>query len=228
VSANLDTLERVARRLDALRPDVVFVGGAVVELLVSDPGAAPPRMTGDIDAVIELASRVEFYKLSEALRALGFTADRSPDAPLCRWLIEGTRLDLMPSDGSILGFSNRWYVEAIHHAQGVRLPGGTEVRVITAPYFVATKLEAFRGRGRGDFAASHDLEDVLAVVDGRVELATEVAASGLRDDLARQFQELLLDSRFLDALPGHLPPDQASQARLAIVLDRLRRLAGSG
>ena len=44
---------------------------------------------------------------------------------------------------------------------------GLRIRVVTAPYFVATKLEAFRGRGRGDYISSHDLEDLLAVIDGR-------------------------------------------------------------
>ena len=42
-----------------------------------------------------------------------------------------------------------------------------EIRVVTAPYFIATKIEAFRGRGRGDFLASHDLEDLIFVIDGR-------------------------------------------------------------
>jgi predicted nucleotidyltransferase len=229
MTANLDTLEHVARRLGALRPEVVFVGGAVVDLLVSDPGAPPPRMTGDIDAVIEVASRPAYYGFSEKLRALGFTEDRSPGAPLCRWLIDGTKVDLMPSDGAILGFSNRWYAEAIRHARATRLAGGTEVRVITAPYFVATKLEAFLGRGRGDYTASHDLEDVVAVIDGRSELVAEVeaAAGDLRSYLSGQVQKLVQNPRFLDGLPGHLPPDEASQARLSMVLDRLRRLAAS-
>jgi hypothetical protein len=227
VSANLDALERVARRLGALRPEVVFVGGAVVELLVSDPGAPPQRLTGDIDAVIEVASRAGYYAFAEQLRALGFVEDRSPGAPLCRWLVEGIRVDLMPTDESILGFSNRWYPGAIRHAQAIRLAGGTEVRVITAPYFVGTKLEAFLGRGRGDFAASHDLEDLIAVIDGRAELAGEIEAAEteLRIDLSLQARGLLANPRFLDSLPGHLAPDQASQARLSIVLDRLRRLA---
>ena len=35
---------------------------------------------------------------------------------------------------------------------------------MTAPYLLATKLEAFRGRGQGDLFASKDLEDVVVVV----------------------------------------------------------------
>ena len=112
----------------------------------------------------------------------------------------------------------------LRHAQTTRLPGGTEVRVITGPYFIATKLEAFEGRGRGDHAASHDIEDVIAVIDGRPELVEEVqgSPSDLRAYLSQKFGSLLRDQRFLDGVPGHLPPDEASQGRLGIVLDRMR------
>ena len=43
-------------------------------------------------------------------------------------------------------------------AQETELQAGLRIRVVTAPYFLATKLEAFRGRKRGDYANSHDLE----------------------------------------------------------------------
>jgi predicted nucleotidyltransferase len=230
MSANLDTLERVADRLGALRWEVVFVGGAVSDLLISDPGAPPPRMTGDIDAVVGVTSLLDYYEFSRKLKAAGFVEDRSPDAPVCRWLVDGTKVDLMPSDASVLGFSNRWYPDALRHARTTRLPRGTEVRVITGPYFIATKLEAFEGRGRGDFAASHDIEDVIAVIDGRPELVEEVRASpfDLRAYLSQKFGSLLRDQRFLDGIPGHLPPDDASQGRLGIVLDRMRALVDPG
>ncbi len=229
MSANLDTLEKVANRLGVLRGEVVFVGGAISELLISDPAAPQPRMTGHIDAVVEVATLPEYYEFSRRLRAAGFVEDRSPDAPVCRWRVDGTAVDLMPSEAAVLGFSNRWYAATIRHARTARLPGGTDIRVITPPFFVATKLEAFSGRGRGDYAASHDIEDVVAVIDGRPELEGEVesAPPDLRNYLAQQFQSLLLNQRFLDSVPGHLPPDEASQGRLGIVLDRMQRFAAS-
>jgi hypothetical protein len=49
----------------------------------------------------------------------------------------------------------------------VNLPRGQKIRVITAPFFLGTKMEAFRGRGRMDFQASHDLKDFVAVIEGR-------------------------------------------------------------
>ena len=97
---------------------------------------------------------------------------------------------------------------------------------MTAPVFLATKLEAFRGRGQGDFLFSHDLEDLMAVVDGRAALLEECRLSPpeLRNDLAAQFHELLNTSAFLEALPGFLSPDQASQQRLPDLLEILRAI----
>jgi hypothetical protein len=86
-------------------------------------------------------------------------------------------LHVMPIEDRILGFTNRWYRAAMDAAQGTELEPGLRIRVVTASYFVATKLEAFRGRGRGDSTNSHDLEDLLAVVDGRKVIVAEIAGA---------------------------------------------------
>jgi hypothetical protein len=108
-----------------------------------------------------------------------------------------------------------------------RLTADLEIRVVTAPYFIATKLEAFKGRGKGDFFGSHDLEDLVSVVDGRDTLATEIRAesAALRAYVQAQIKRLLATSGLLDALPGYLLPDAASQSRISIVLTRLEDLA---
>ena len=133
----------------------------------------------------------------------------------------------MPLDEKILGFSNRWYKAAMGASVTRKLRDDLEIRMVTAPYFVATKLEAFKGRGRGDFLGSHDLEDVVSVVDGRETLSTEVrgAEKELREYVRREIAKLLANPGFIDALPGFLLPDSASQLRIGIVLGRLQNLA---
>ena len=225
---NVELVRRVAGRLGPLVDRVVFLGGAATCLLVTDPGAAPPRPTRDVDVVIEVASTVEYMgKLSDELRAIGFHEDAEEGAPLCRWMVEGIKVDVMPTSGSILGFTNRWYGAALAHAVRVSLPGGQTIRLVSGPHFLATKLEAFAGRGQGDHAASHDLEDLVAVVDGRPEIEEEIAAAEveLRSYLAEKIGELLADPAFMDALPGHLPGDPASQARLPLLVARIGRIA---
>lgn len=93
--------------------------------------------------------------------------------------------------------------------------------------FIATKLEAFRGRGGRDFLASHDLEDVIVVVDGRPELVEEVSACEreVRAYLTHELGALLRNPAFVEILFGYLPGDEASQARLPVVRERLEQLA---
>lgn len=83
----------------------------------------------------------------------------------------------MPTDPAILGFSNRWYPEAVKTATHVRLSDRILIRVISAPSFVATKLEAFVSRGGSDILSSHDLEDILNVIDGRPSIVDEMTAA---------------------------------------------------
>jgi predicted nucleotidyltransferase len=223
---NEEMIAMVAERLGALCEQVAFLGGATVSLFLTSAGAAEPRSTLDVDAIVRVSTRLEYEALSRKLRALRFKEDTSEGAPACRWLVDGVTIDLVPIGETVLGFGSRWFAEAYAHAE-LRTIAGISLKVVTAPYFVVTKLEAFKGRGRGDYAASQDIEDLIAVVDGRDELVTEVAEAeiGVRRYLAREIQRLLGNRRFRTTLPGHLPPDEGSQQRLSVVVERLQRLA---
>jgi hypothetical protein len=113
-----------------------------------------------------VASLAEYHTLERQLEQAGFKHDRRPEAPVCRWIVAGCMLDVMPTDESALGFGNRWYKLAVRSAQVLELPSGQSIRLIAPAVFLATKLDAFRGRGAGDFLASHDLEDVVVLIDG--------------------------------------------------------------
>jgi hypothetical protein len=180
-----------------------------------------------VDAIAEITSYAEYAAFGDRLRALGFQEDTREGAPLCRWVHHGTILDLMPLDEKILGFSNRWYRAAMKSSVTQRLSDDLEIRIVTAPFFIVTKLEAFRGRGKGDFFGSRDLEDMIAVVDGRAALVAEVQAGGaeLGAYLRAAIKGLLAAPGFLDALPGYLLPDATSQSRMMIVLQRLQKFA---
>jgi hypothetical protein len=226
---NLELLTGVARLLRPLLEDLVFVGGCTTALLITDPAAAEVRPTYDVDSIAEIKSYAEYAAFSETLRRLGFTEDQSEGAPICRWIHGEFRLDVMPTDEGILGFSNRWYKAAMGSAQRVRLENDLTIRVVTAPLFLGTKLEAFKGRGKNDYLASHDLEDVIAVIDGRPALPDEVLNSppDLRKYIREEMQRLLGSQEFLDALPGYLLPDAASQARLGTLLKTLHAIAAT-
>ena len=226
---NLALLEEAVELLEPLLNEFVFAGGCTTGLLITDLAATRIRPTLDVDAITEVTSYAQYATLSESLRELGLHEDASEGAPTCRWRHGNVILDVMPTDEHILGFSNRWYGPAIGAAQTIRV-GRHDTRVVTAAYFLATKLEAFHGRGGGDYRASHDLEDFITVIDGRPTLGAEVRAANadVRGYIAVQAQALLSTRDFHDALPGHLAPDPASQDRLALVRDRLNELAKAG
>jgi hypothetical protein len=146
---------------------------------------------------------------------------------ICRWVHResGVLFDLMPVDGDVLGFSNRWYPYAVASAECVELASGVAIRVVSAVAFVATKLEAFVDRGAGDMLASHDLEDVLNIVDGREELPDELLAAPalLQQVVGAAFANLLARPDFANVLPGLI----AEPERAGIVEQRLRRMSGS-
>ncbi len=225
---NIVMLDRVAQRLGLeLCEGMVFVGGAAAGLLITDLALPAIRRTDDVDVVTPTQALAEFHQLEEQLRLRGFEQDTRPQAPVCRWLVEDITVDIMPTIEEVLGFTNRWYTLSVATAQVHELPSGIQVKVIRAPEFIATKLEAFYGRGQGDHLFSHDMGDIISVVDGRDSLIAECQDSErqLREYLALQFQTLLKTPAFLDALPGHLPPDSASQQRLPLLHTLLEQLA---
>ena len=215
--------------LGPLLDRIMFVGGCATGLLLTDPAAAPVRATLDVDVIVEAVSYLEYAALESQLRQLGFHQPQTAGTLICRWAHGNLLLDFMPTDPSVLGFSNRWYRPAMERSQTIEV-GGKNVKVITAPYFLASKLEAFHSRGKNDYRNSHDLEDVVSVIDGRGEVVEEVrlAEPVVRRYLIEEFRMLLSGRDFVEALPGHLLPDAASQQRLGIVLERVRSLVSEG
>ena len=226
---NLEILMLAVDRLGEVTDEIVFLGGCATGLLITDQAAPPVRETKDVDVIVEVATLAEYYRLSEKLRTLGFNEDQSEDAPLCRWILDDVILDVMPTDEKILGFSNQWYKDAMTTAVEYKLPNEKVIKVVTSPYFLATKIEAFEGRGKGDYLLSHDLEDVVSVIDGRPEIIDEVLNTdkNLKQYLIEKLKALHSEPRFIEALPGKLPGDESSQARIPIIIERLEKIISS-
>ncbi|HAH07378.1 MAG TPA: hypothetical protein DCM05_12805 [Elusimicrobia bacterium] len=226
---NLEMLAHVAHGLGELKDKVVFVGGATIELYITDPTAPQVRPTEDVDCVAELVSRSDYYQLEEKLRGLGFQHSTDAGAPICRWNYKGVRVDVMPTEGKILTFKNRWYPEGFSNSRPATLPEGMNIRIFSIPYLLASKLEAFEDRGGGDFATSRDIEDVVAVLDGAPDAAEAIrtAPGPVKSYLRDKFNRLLTEELFLEALPGHLPSAAGSTERAARVESLLREMVSA-
>lgn len=224
---NVAKVELVAQALGDLRGRLVFVGGCAVDLLLTDTAAAPTRVTYDVDLVAQVTALAGYHELEVEFSILGFKRDMSRDAPICRWRLGNLEVDLMPTDSNVLGFANRWYPLAVQTAQLVMLPSETTIRLIAAPVFLATKFEAFADRGRGDLLGSHDLEDIINVVDGRPGVVGEIALSPmkLRCYLVDRCSALLAMPNFMDALQGMIFPDESLAGRVQILAERLGKIA---
>jgi hypothetical protein len=222
----LAAMKAVAERLDGLGLDYAFLGGSVVGLLVDHPDLSPVRATDDVDVVIEVVSRTRYAEVEAKLRALKFDHDMRPGAPRCRWVLGDLTVDIMPVEGDFLGLNTAWFREALASATKHQIPGGA-LRVVSPVGFIATKYVAFLDRGAGDYYASHDLEDLITVVDGRGKVVEEVAAAdpALGDFVAKAMAKLTNSPDFMEALPGHLPADRASQGRLPGLRRKLIRIA---
>jgi|SRR5579859_6234726 len=227
---NLEMLAAVAKGLRHLKEKVVFVGGATIDLYLSDPAAPEARATDDVDCVVELAKRTEYHGIEEELRKLGFKHPMGEKAPVCRWRFQGIQVDVMPTEGRVLGFNNRWYAEGVARAQIATLADDQEVSVFTVPYLLASKIDAFKDRGKGDFFASPDLEDVLAVIDGCPEARDLIgkAPAKVRAFLAETFREFLSDRRFVEAVHGHVRAVQGGEDHAERVLKILRQIGDAG
>lgn len=212
---------------DELLARLVFVGGCTTALYITDPVTLEGvRATDDVDLIVDLAGFPEWAQLVEQLRKQGF-AEAADDNVICRMKLGELKVDFMPDDEEILGFSNRWYAKGIETAVETSLDEAITIRHLTPPMFIATKLEAYNGRGGGDLIGSRDAEDILLLVDGRQELVDEVAAADadIRSYIAAEFKKLLADRNFDHFLEGNI---RGPEGRVDIVRDRFIALSRLG
>jgi len=223
---NIDLIINVAKQLRPLLDKFVFVGGCAVDLLVDDNAAADIRITDDVDVITEVASKYQYYSLIKQIKDLGFKEKIPTGAeptPICRLICKEMKLDVMPTDESILGFTNRWYIEAINNAQNVELENGLTIKLISPAYFIATKLVAFRTRGKSDFYC-HDMEDIITVYNGNENIVNEIkhADNSVRKFIAEEFAELILLPGFKSScIAGHLSYED--KFRVELVYDRIKQ-----
>lgn len=216
---NLEMLAAVARGLGPLKDRVVFIGGSTIGLYLTNPGAAVPRPTDDVDCVVEAMSRAKFHDLEAELRQIGFQHMVGPGQPICRWRFGGIIVDIMPADSKILGFANRWYRAGMASAATAKLPDDQEVAIFALPYLIASKIEALMDRSHGDYIGSKDLEDIVTIAEGCADFKDriETAQKDVRGFIADNFKALLAEKGFPEALLGHLGGSTSTPQRFARV-----------
>ena len=223
---NRALLIQMAYSLKPLLERVVFVGGCAVDLLVDDVAANDVRITGDVDVIAEVATITEYYSLIGDLKKIGFNEvlpTEDEPAPICRLSHENMLLDVMPTDESILGFSNPWYLPAVKNADIVELEESLSIRLVSVAYFIATKLIAFRSRGNSDYYC-HDMEDIITVFNGNSKIVEQIysASSDVREYISSELTKLVADKGFkVNCIAGHLSYED--KMRVELVFERIMR-----
>lgn len=219
-------LETVALGFGDILDQFVFVGGTVVELYAASETYTDVRQTDDVDCIVEVTSLASYYILEEKLRTLGFYDDMDVDAPICRKLYKGIKVDIMPTDENILQFTNKWYKEGVKNTQNYVLSKEKSIRILAVPYFIASKLEAFFSPYRKyhlDLYASHDFEDIIYILDNCENIVSLVQNSNttVKTYIQQQFDYLLKNKPIIYALNGILR-DSENEER---VLDIFKKIA---
>lgn len=188
---NIVRIKAVANALDTLREKVVFVGGATISLY-PDKVVLESRPTDDVDVIVEILNYKNRVELEEKLRAIGFSNDIESGV-VCRYKIQGIIVDIMPTNDPSIGFGNKWYPEGFNAAVDYFIDERCTVKILSAPYFIATKLEAFKGRGKNDGRTSSDFEDIIYVLENRKKIWDEMNGTEkeLKNYLKTEFKNLL-------------------------------------
>lgn len=139
---------------------------------------------------------------------------------------DGTPFDLVPAGSHLAGTGGKWDLIALETSVEATLEPGVTIRHASAAGFLALKWAAFSDRGKNDPFASHDLEDILALIASRRSIVDELhsAPGPVREHVREGFRWLLEDEQYEDLIAGHLSNAQAFKQVAATVRDRLRQI----
>ncbi len=219
-SLNLQILQTVANGLAELNDKVVFVGGAVVELYVEqDSTGLQFRPTKDVDFVVEIRTFSELVWLQEELARKRFYP-ASDQNVICRFKYRDILVDVMSTHEIGWAPANKWFESGFKHLQTIDLNAETSIKILSFPYFLASKFAAFHGRST-DARTSQDLEDIVFVLDNRENWSAEIqnAPNDVKEFLTNELQQLL-QPKMEEAIIGHLEYNEQSE-RLALLKQKI-------
>jgi len=222
---NLKVVEKVALALEELNDEVIYVGGAVVSLYVTDDGAEQPRPTKDIDISVQVSSYAQMNKLQESLASKKiFPAPN--ETVMYRYTYEDVLIDFIPFAETPLGPTNKWLKPGFLKAYPIKI-GEAIIRILPVSMFLATKWEAYRNRG-GDPRMSHDFEDIIYIIDNNLNLIDDVisADKDVQSFLKEMSNEILSHSSLYEIIECHINPYTATERR-GLIIEKLKQIKKS-
>ncbi len=218
---NIVRIKAVANALENLNEQVVFVGGATISLY-PERQAFEVRPTDDVDVIVEILNYANRAELDEKLRSIGFLNDVNSGV-ICRYKIHGIIVDIMLTDDASIGFKNKWYSEGFKNAVNYKIDEECTVKILSAPYFIATKLEAYKSRGNNDGRFSHDFEDIIYVLENRGKIWEEMnnVNAAIKQYLRSEFHKLVKNPNIFEWIDSHV--ERSSPPSTYSILDKLAK-----
>ena len=216
-NVNITRIKAVSNALAKLQTPVVFVGGATVSLYADIAFREAVRPTDDVDVLIEIVAYKNYAAIEERLRAIGFTNDTASKI-ICRYKYQGLIVDIMPTEEKALGFSNKWYATGFKQAIDFEIDKQHRIKILPASYFIASKLEAYKSRGKNDGRTSTDFEDIVFVLNNRNTIWQDLqnAEAPVRKYLQEEFTTLLNTEYFNEWIAAHLNYNELSSVNFII------------
>ena len=225
---NEERLQEIAEGMQELNERLVYVGGAMAGLYATDPVAISPRTTYDVDCVVDSISYAEHIVFEEELRKKNFQNDSTPGAPLCRWVFNGEKVDVMSMEENSLSFGNKWYRPGFKNRKPYTLPSGRTIYRLSATYYIATKIEALLSRGGDDWRGAKDFEDIVYILNYCQNFVNEFQKEDntVKHFVSKQFDAMLKRPNISEEIECSITSEEIE--RTDIILNILQTIASYG
>lgn len=219
---NLKVVEKIASTLEEINDEVIYVGGAVVSLYVTDEGAEQPRPTKDIDISVQVSTYSQMDMLREKL-ATKKIYPAPTETVIYRYTFEDILIDFIPYEETPLGPTNSWLKPGFKKAYPIKI-GDIEINILPVSLFLATKWEAFKSRG-SDPRMSHDFEDIIYIIDNNLDVVDDVksADEDVKTFLRGMSKEILSHSSRNEIIECHINPFTMEERR-KLIIDKLEKI----
>jgi len=223
---NRKVIRKVAAALHELNDQVIYVGGAVVSLYVNDPAADDVRPTKDVDISLSVATIGELERIRGDLVRKGFT-QTAEDRVICRFRYGDILVDVMNTKALGWAPSDPWFAPGFAVREIAQVEG-ENIQILPLAYFLASKFSAYNERGNHEPRTSHDIEDIVYLLDNRTDIAESIinAPDDVRPFLKNECLAMLSVSAKQEAIYGNLLFENRD-ARFKMITGKLRRILDS-
>jgi predicted nucleotidyltransferase len=220
---NRGVIKKIARALDELNEQVIYVGGATVGLYINDPAADDVRPTKDVDISLSIATIGELEQIRAELIKKGFTQS-AEDNVICRFRYDDVKVDVMNTKAIAWAPANPWFAPGFVLRETIEIEDQT-IQILPLPYFLATKFAAYTSRGGKEPRTSHDFEDIIYVLDNRTDLAEQLLKSpeDVKPFIKKELESMLADKSKQEAISGNLFYE-TRDARFNMIMEKLKAI----